>query len=1095
MEDLGQVGHVFSDKTGTLTSNEMQLRAVAIKGIPYGGTASARLEDMRPGPAVEGDPAGAASAAAEAMEAWDPRLAAATEIMHTAGFWEEGAWRGGSETALMALPTSSPSPALLSSSPPVLRLASPRCSRPPSPANRGGSAPASRGGSAGAGGGGSNLPSPSHPPIGQQRPRTPAGRSASAPAPPAPPAPASGLTTPPAVSASGRRPPLPPGARRDNGASAAPSAAAAAAAASHSGAPLLPPAGPTELAAAVLGYHVLDFWTNVCLCHSLIVEQPVAAEEGGKEVAVGEGGAGVTDASEPPSSRGAPPSVPSSSSDSGGGGGGGSGGNGGGNGGGGSRDGTAPPPSSTPSLPLPAPPSYQGPSPDEVALADAARRLGFEFVGRTRSTVALSIQGHPVVHDLLNVLEFSSERARMSVIARAPDGTIRLYAKGSDAALLPRLRQGMDARLLASTHDNLNSFSVQGLRTLLLASRVIPEGEWAAWNATYQAAASSMSGREAALAAAAERVERDLELVGVTAIEDKLQEGVPEAVATLIDAGIKVWMITGDKQETAINIAISCGLVRSSPDRLLRANAAGSASAAAACLRGLLDATGGQGVLAGVVVPGGSRAPSAPETPRAGSLAGLDHPLPGGCGSAPSLGPPGGRAPSLSPSPTPDDPLDSSDDAPDGLLGRPELVIDGRTLSRVLGTPAEALLAELAVRCAAVIVCRASPSQKAGIVVMMRRRRLREQLAAAGVALPADGSLPSMSLRARAGRWARHPLRTLSTRAATDTQRLLAIGDGANDVAMIQAADIGVGLLGKEGRQAANNADFAFSRFRSLTRLLLVHGTLADYRLARLIKYSFWKNIAFASIFFCFQFFNGFSGQALLDGVTSAFYNAFFTAFPAGMLAMTDRPVRRLSTLASHPRAYNARPSLTARAFWRTAVLAGAVQGAVIFFIPYLSMRASGGSPALDDVWTLGKTLFIGVIGVVTLEAALVCRFWTWPFGLVLWGSYLATWPWLPILPLFYRAVGRVDIAQYGVGENLLRSPLYWAELGLIYCVTFSARLAEHGSSWNGKPRDDMVLAEMEKVQDEEARRKRGGGGGRGKGGGNGVAAAPAVMA
>ena len=1068
MEDLGQVGHVFSDKTGTLTSNEMQLRAVAIKGVPYGGTGAARLEDMSPGPpsgGPDGDPAGAAAAAADAMAAWDARLADATAVMHTAGFWEEGAARGGSEAGLMALPTSTPSPADLSASPPVLRLASPRSSRP--------SSPASRSASAGVGGGASNLPSPSHPPIGRPWTPGPGGRgaaaaaaAAAAPSSTAPPSTA-GLATPPAFSVSGR-PPLPPPPRT--------SAAAAAAAAAHAGAPLQAPSGPTEMAAAVLGHHVLDFWTNVCLCHSLIVEQPTV--EGGGEGGAGAaphlsrdaaplgGGAGgdaLPPPSEPPSPRRAPPSEPSSSSSSSS---------------GGSEDrplGSARPPSSSgggrPAAP-PALPAYQGPSPDEVALADAARRLGFEFVGRTRTTVSLSIQGHPVVHDLLNVLEFSSERARMSVIARAPDGTIRLYAKGSDAALLPRLRPGTDGRLLAATQDNLRSFSIQGLRTLLLASRVIPAGEWAAWNDTYQAAAASMSGREAALAAAAERVERDLELVGVTAIEDKLQEGVSEAVATLIAAGIKVWMITGDKQETAINIAVAAGLVRSSPARLLRANAAGSSAAAAACLRALLDATGGQGVLAGVGVgagggSGGSRGPSAPATPRvasvAGDLAGGSPPPPAGVGTASS---------SLSPSPTPDgDPL--------GAACPPELVIDGRTLSRVLGTPSEALLAELAMRCAAVIVCRASPSQKAGIVVMMRRRRLREQLAAAGVALPADGSLPSMTARARAARWLRHPLRTLATRAATDTQRLLAIGDGANDVAMIQAADIGVGLLGKEGRQAANNADFAFSRFRSLTRLLLVHGTLADYRLARLIKYSFWKNIAFAAMFFCFQFFNGFSGQALLDGVTSAFYNAFFTAFPAGVLATLDRPVRHLASLAAHPRAYNARPALTARAFWRTAVLAGAAQGAVIFFIPYLSQTLSGPAPALDDLWTLGKTMFIGVIGVVTLEAALVCRYWTWPFALVLWGSYLATWPWLPLLPLFYRAVGRVDIAQYGVGENLLRSPLYWAELGLIYAVTFSARLAEHGGSWIWRPRDDMVLAEMEAAADG---RRGGGGGGGGRG-------------
>ena len=167
-------------------------------------------------------------------------------------------------------------------------------------------------------------------------------------------------------------------------------------------------------------------------------------------------------------------------------------------------------------------------------------------------------------------------------------------------------------------------------------------------------------------------------------------------------------------------------------------------------------------------------------------------------------------------------------------------------------------------------------------------------------------------------------------------------------------------------------------------------------------------------MFLCYQFFNGFSGQALLDGVTSAFYNAFFTALPAGMFAGLDRPVRRLATLEAHPRAYNARPALTAAACWRTAVLTGALHGATVFFVPYLSMRGMGGRPALDDVWTLGKTMFIAMIGVVSLEIALVTRYWTWPFALVWAGSYFLTWPWLAMLPLLYRAAGRWDIAQVG---------------------------------------------------------------------------------
>lgn len=233
-----------------------------------------------------------------------------------------------------------------------------------------------------------------------------------------------------------------------------------------------------------------------------------------------------------------------------------------------------------------------------------------------------------------------------------------------------------------------------------------------------------------------------------------------------------------------------------------------------------------------------------------------------------------------------------------------------------------------------------------------------------------------------------------------------------------------------------------------------------------LIKYSFYKNVAFAAMLLAYQFFNGFSGQALLDGVTSAFYNAFFTALPAGIFAGMDRPVRHLATLASAPASYNARPSLTARAFWRTAVGTGALHGAATFFVPFLSARTLGPAPALDDVWALGKTCFIGIVGVVSLEIALVARYWTAPFAAALLGSYFATWPWLAVLPLLYRAAGKWDVAQSGVGVNLLSSSLFWMQLLLIYALTFSSRLAERGCVWLFRPRDDMVLAEMEAVAD-----------------------------
>ena len=162
-------------------------------------------------------------------------------------------------------------------------------------------------------------------------------------------------------------------------------------------------------------------------------------------------------------------------------------------------------------------------------------------------------------------------RGCMSVIARSPDGTIRLYCKGSDAKVMKKIRPDTPADLVQASDHNLHSFAQQGLRTLVLASKIIPEDVYASWDRRYQEAARSFQGRDAKLDALGMEMEQDLELIGVTAIEDKLQDGVPAAISTLIQAGIRVWMITGDKQETAVNIAVSCRLI-SDPQGVLMLN-------------------------------------------------------------------------------------------------------------------------------------------------------------------------------------------------------------------------------------------------------------------------------------------------------------------------------------------------------------------------------------------------------------------------------------------------------------------------------------------------------------------------------------------
>ena len=858
-EDLGKVEYIFSDKTGTLTANEMALRCVCAGGKTYGDL-DFRLEDWEGGP-------GPACA-----RAWDTGAAAGAEALAGTGEWG----------ALVAA-----------------------------------------------------------------------------------------------------------GGRKEKG--------------SVSGASSSDPATASATALA-------DLWIALCVCHSLIVEEPDDGEEGGaggaSEGDDDEEGGGASEADASPSKKaGATPRSPSPSP-------------------------SAPPSSSSPGAtpPLPALGVYQGPSPDEVALVEAARALGFEFVGRCAGGLRLSLLGVDAVLEVLNVIEYTSSRARMSVVARTPDGTVRLYCKGSDAAVLAALRRDTPTDVLAATDAALHGFARRGLRTLVVATRVLEADEWAAWDARYSAAASLLEGREEALAEVAGEVETGLTLVGVTAIEDKLQDGVPEAVATLLDAGIKVWVITGDKQETAINIAVSCRLVRDA-ERLLVLNADSPAAAAARVreLRAELDARerGGGG-------PGG--------------------------------GPPLSRTPLPIPRVSGGPPLTN--------LHVGELVIDGGTLTHILGDrEAEAALAALGARCGSVVICRASPAQKAGIVNMMREH---EATSAVG---RARGALA----------WYRRAMRT-------QAGRMLSVGDGANDVAMIQAADVGVGIIGKEGRQAVNNADFAVGQFRFLVRLLLVHGSLSAYRLGRLIKYSFYKNVVFAGLLFFYQPYAGFSGQALVDDISAAAYNVLFTALPILAFAVADRPVRGLDTLVRYPQTYHPRGSLTTRAFWKNGVLMATLDAAICFFVPYYARVAGGHTSSASskvgpaghaavgdvDVYALGKTAFVAVLGVVSLEVGLVSRFWTAPFAAALGLSYAAVFPFQLMYPAALKAVGTRDVAQVGVAARLFASPRFWLVCLLCAAAAYGHRLAERGVVWLFRPADLMILEEMEAAEAAAAGAKeketRGGG-------------------
>ena len=382
---------------------------------------------------------------------------------------------------------------------------------------------------------------------------------------------------------------------------------------------------------------------------------------------------------------------------------------------------------------------FKAQSPDEAALVATARDVGFTLVGREDDRLIVNILGQERRYTVLNTLEFNSTRKRMSAIIRMPDGKIILYCKGADSMIYSRLIPGEQRELRSTTAEHLEMFAREGLRTLCIAQRELSEEEYREWNNDYDLAANAVAGREEKLEEVSDRIENQLWLIGGTAIEDRLQDGVPDAISLLGNAGIKLWVLTGDKVETAINIGFSCNLLNNDMDLIIFKIEDESLATAEAFLDEKLALFGLKGS---------------------------------------------------------QEELDAAQDDHEPPPPTHAVVIDGDSLKLCLDESIKKKFLLLCKQCRAVLCCRVSPSQKAAVVEMVKN------------------GLDCLTL---------------------------AIGDGANDVAMIQAAHVGVGIAGVEGRAAVMSSDFAIGQFRFLTRLVLVHGRWSYRRLAETIANFFYK--------------------------------------------------------------------------------------------------------------------------------------------------------------------------------------------------------------------------------------------------------------
>ncbi|EGR30728.1 phospholipid-translocating p-type flippase family protein, putative [Ichthyophthirius multifiliis] len=430
---------------------------------------------------------------------------------------------------------------------------------------------------------------------------------------------------------------------------------------------------------------------------------------------------------------------------------------------------------------------YNASSPDELALVNFAKYCGVEFKGiDEEQNILYQIKGINKQVKLLHVFQFDSTRKRQSVLIQDLESNkIFLFCKGADSVLLALIDK-QKSQKIEETEKNLDDYGNIGLRTLILCEREIPIQEYTQWQKQYQEACTTLVNREEYMIQVQALLEKDLILVGATAIEDKLQDKVGETIHSLKCAGIKVWVLTGDKVETAINIGFSCKLLSNDLQQYvikLQKN-----------FEMYNDQQNAQDI----------------EDKLKKTLIEIQQ----------------------------------NKDENGQLNYNNAFIITGESLIYVLKGELKNLLIQITNYCTAVLCCRVSPQQKQQIVTLVRENKSN-----------------------------------VST---------LAIGDGANDVNMICAAHVGIGINGVEGQQAARASDYSIGEFKILRNLLFYHGRESYRRNSRLVCFNFYKNIILVLPQFWFAIENAFSGQTLYDSYIYQLFNVVYASLPIIIYAVFD---------------------------------------------------------------------------------------------------------------------------------------------------------------------------------------------------------------
>ncbi|XP_076762998.1 phospholipid-transporting ATPase IF [Xylocopa sonorina] len=548
-------------------------------------------------------------------------------------------------------------------------------------------------------------------------------------------------------------------------------------------------------------------------------------------------------------------------------------------------------------------PEYQAASADEKALVEASARCGVIFESSSNDTIELKIEGNILVYEKLEVLEFTSERKRMSVIVKDTAGDYWLYCKGADSTIMPLIIAGM----INETIAHVAEFSMRGLRTLVVGYKKMNQIEYDQLQQKVERARQIIGiERSVYMERAYNQMESGLTLLGVTGVEDRLQDGVPDTLECLQIAGIKIWVLTGDKAETAENIAFLCGQFKNGTEVLRMLEV----TTDEACYHKLTDFE---------------------------------------------------RRIKLEP------------------YKQYGLLVDGHSIATALINYANQFKF-IGMACDAVVCCRLTPLQKSQIVHLIKQ-----------------------------------------------TNHTAAIGDGGNDVSMIQEAHVGIGIMGKEGRQATMCSDFAIAKFKFLKKALLVHGHWFYMRISILTQYFFYKNFIFITPQLLFNIYCGFSAQTFYDALFLMLYNVLFTSSPIVVYALFEQNYTA-DKLLRNPYLYKLYRHNYLLSGWQFVVwtLLALWHTVTIYFMSHVYIYINpvtlyNNTPI--DQWSFSTCVSHLVTLVANLQILLRSSYWTLPLVLTVALSEIA----FLIFVFIYSSVRRrYDGDMLMVFQNLIASFTFW---------------------------------------------------------------------